>query len=577
MDSLSTLPDDLIERIASMVEQDDGDKYDRAGPVAVWALAQTNKKIRTAFPLRTLRWAWMGLRTRIDPYADATALPADKQPFGEQLAGERKSKKLLKLADNCIEYGGFIPDESPSRRRAFRRNFERDNPEYGVAEVMGDHDGGCDVPISIDYESDFFYVTAPVGIEGWGGNDVDQGIVRAFRVGESTPLAEFKASAQDVGPADVVGAYPAIPTNHVCSLASRGRWLLVRYPFAVQKYELCTNALGEHELVCRWTCHMIPTRGCWRDQAFIPCLCHVYLDATPGEPGAHGIVGHGGDDLHLPIEELIGHAHWDIEKQRAYESRGCLGDDAAEEVYTWHVHRVRLDRESLNGTSNGREIAIPSLDGDVIWIRDAKTFQLLQAVGCPYKLKSVKSVGMLHRHHILAALSPNGQFLAYTALSNHPTKNKRKVLIYTRNADGIFSSEKGEIYEYYAPEAPSVFPGDCNVRSLKFTACSRFLIVTAYNGTMERFDFSPTGFLPNKRRPISPHHEKEASHGLPDMRRVCISEESMGSSMPEHFFPWEVIWLRSSLLVRREDGSFLSICHKRKPPSEGATTSTTSA
>lgn len=567
MDALSTLPDDLVERIASMATCDDGDKYDRAGPVAVWALAQTNKKIRAAFPLQTLRWAWMGLHTRIDPYADFTTLSADKQPFGEQLAAERESRKLLTLADKSIEYGGFMGRRADHQGRAYLRDFENDNPEYGVTQVTRHLNYG--VPFSIDHESDFFYVVGGAWSGGWGGNDTDQGIVRAFRVGVSTPLAEFNASAEDVGPAGMVGVHPGFPTNAVCSLASRGRWLLVRYPFAVQKYELCTNALGEHELVCRWTCHMMPTSDPNRDEVSTPCLCHVYLDATPGEPGAHGIVGHRRDRERLPLEHLLGHAHWDIEKQREYESRGRLGHEAAKEVYTWYVHRVRIDEESFNGANNGRQIAIPSLDGDVIWIRDAKTYGLLQVVLCPYKLKSVEVV---HRHHILVALSPNGQFLAYTALSNDPTKNKRKVLIYTRNANGLFSSGKDEIYEYSAPEAPPHANGDRNVRSMKFTACSRFLIVTAYCGTMDCFDFSPRGFLPRKRRAI-----KKAGHGMPDVRKLRISEEGIGFGCPLHFFPWQVIWQRSSLLMLREDGSLLCIYDKTKHRSEGSTTAATSA
>ena len=265
MDLLSTLPDDLIERIAFTAEEDPTAKYHRARAVAVWALAQTNKKIRTAFPPRTLRWACMALQTRVDPF--------DKQSFDAQLAAERESKELIALANKSLEYGAFLGVAKPKVARAYRKDFAEEVPQYGMAYVRegGGAGDAAPPPISIDNESDFFYV----GIES---------TVRAYQVGTPAPLARLHASEEELVPGGATEGRLRIPDNEILSLSSRGRWLLVRYPRAVQKYELCTNTSGESELVCRWTGRpplASDGNGIPRDS---PCLCHAYLDASAGNP-----------------------------------------------------------------------------------------------------------------------------------------------------------------------------------------------------------------------------------------------------------------------------------------------------
>lgn len=564
MDLLSTLPDDLIERIASTAEQDDGDKYDRAGPVAVWALTQTNKKIRAAFPPRTLRWACMALQTRVDPFAGVTTLPADKELFGAQLAAERESKELIALANKSLQYGAFFGVAKPKVARAYRKDFAEEVPQYGIAQIRDQTEGyyAAPPPISIDNESDFFYV----------GDD--DGTVCAYQVGTPTPLARLHVSEEELALVGMTEERLMLPDNHIRGLSSRGRWLLVRYARAVQKYELCTNTSGESELVCRWTGRPPRASDVMGTALDSPCLCYAYLDASAGEPGAHGVVTHrtqSNPNAH-PTELLSGYGHWDIEKQREAESRDRRAYETTPMVYTWYSGFLRIGTENFDAANNGREIAIGYGDRKAIRIHDAKTFHPIQTVSCPHVLKNVGPFRFPGRHHKIA-LSPNGQFLAYSAQTNDPTKKGRKVLIYTRNANGLFNDEKDEIFEYRTGANDT----ECNVRALKFTACSRFLIVTTWRGDMVYFDFSPRGFLPSERRSPSPYRNEKPRRAMPDLRKVRIAEEQLGYMCPLNFFPWRVIWQRSSLLMLCCDGRILSMYDKAKHRSEGSATSTTSA
>jgi len=553
MDLLSTLPDDLIERIAFTVEEDPTAKYHRARAVAVWALAQTNKKIRTAFPPPTLRWACMALQTRVDPF--------DKQSFDAQLAAERESKELIALANKSLEYGAFLGVAKPKVARAYRKDFAEEVPQYGMAYIRkGGEAGDFPIPvISIDNESDFFYV----GIES---------TVRAYQVGTPSPLARLHASEEELVPGGATEGRLPIPDNEILSLSSRGRWLLVRYPRAVQKYELCTNTSGESELVCRWTGRppLAPDdNGIPRDS---PCLRHAYLDASAGEPGAHGVVTHRmrPEEDQYPSLFWTGYGHWDIEKQREYESRDR--SVTAIMVYAWYTGFFRLWAENYDAANNGKEIAIGCGDRKAIRIHDAKTFRLIQTVSCPHKLKNVGILRFKNNQHKIA-LSPNGQFLAYSAQTNDPTKKGRKVLVYTRNANGLFDDENDDIFECRF----DVNDTACNMRSLKFTACSGFLVVTTWCGEMMYFDFSPRGFLPRKRRSISPYRNEKPRPAMPDLREVRITEERIGELCPLGFFPWKMIWQRSSLLMLCRDGSILSMYDKAKHRSEGSATAATSA
>ena len=553
MDLLSTLPDDLIERIAFTAKEDPTAKYHRARAVAVWALAQTNKKIRTAFPPRTLRWACMALQTRVDPF--------DKQSFDAQLAAERESKELIALANKSLEYGAFLGVAKPKVARAYRKDFAEEVPQYGIAQIRkGGETGDFPIPvISIDNESDFFYV---------GIGDT----VRAYQVGTPAPLARLHASEEELVPGGATEGRLRIPDNEILSLSSRGRWLLVRYHRAVQKYELCTNTSGESELVCRWTGRpplASDGMGIPRDTPF---LCHAYLDASAGEPGAHGVVTHRmrPEEDAYPSLFWTGYGHWDIEKQREYESRDR--SVTAIMVYTWYSGFVRFSTENSDAANNGKEIAIGYGDRKAIRIHDAKTFRLIQTVWCPHRLKIGRiSLGYKNYQHKIA-LSPNGQFLAYSAQTND-TRKERKVLVYTRNANGLFNDEKDEIFEWRSDGKDY----DDNMRSLKFTACSRFLVVTTYCGGMMYFDFSPRGFLPRERRSTSPYRKEKPRPAMPDLREVRITEGPLGELCPRDFFPYKMIWQRSSLLMLCRDGSILSMYDKAKHRSEGSATAATSA
>lgn len=554
MDSLSTLPDDLIERIAFTVEEDPTAKYHRARAVAVWALAQTNKKIRTAFPPRTLRLACMALQTRVDPF--------DKQSFDAQLAAERESKELIALANKSLEYGAFLGVAKPKVARAYRKDFDEEVPQYGIAQIR-DQTEATDFPtpvISIDHESDFFYV---------GGDD---GTVRAYQVGTPAPLARLHASEEELVPGGATEGRLRIPDNEILSLSSRGRWLLVRYPGAVQKYELCTNTSGESELVCRWTGRPPRASDVMGTALDSPCLCHAYLDASAGEPGAHGVVTYRifGTAAH-PHVFLTGYGHWDIEKQREYESRDRRAASAIM-VYTWYPGFVRFSTENYDAANNGKEIAIGYGNRKAIRIHDAKTFHPIQTVSCPHRLKIVGPFSSVGNDHKIA-LSPNGQFLAYSAQTNDATRKGRKVLVYTRNANGLFNDAKDEIFECRFNDNAT----ECNVRSLKFTACSRFLVVTTWSGKMMYFDFSPQGFLPRERRSASPYRKEKPRPAMPDLREVRITEERLGELCPQGFFPYQMIWQRSSLLMLCCDGSILSMYDKAKHRSEGSATAATSA
>lgn len=556
MDLLSTLPDDLIERIAFTVEEDPTAKYHRARAVAVWALAQTNKKIRTAFPPRTLRWACMALQTRVDPF--------DKQSFGAQLAAERESKELIALANKSLEYGAFLGVAKPKVARAYRKDFKEEVPQYGIAQIRDqtEADDFTTPVISIDHESDFFYV-------GGGG-----GTVRAYQVGTPAPLARLHASEEELVPVGATEERLSIPENGILSLSSRGRWLLVRYPRAVQKYELCTNTSGESELVCRWTGRPPVASDVMGTPLDSPCLCHAYLDASAGEPGAHGVVTHRMKTgaAAYPALFLTGYGHWDIEKQREYESRDRRAYEIAPMVYTWYSGFVRFSTENYDAANNGKEIAIGYGNRKAIRIHDAKTFHPIQTVSCPHKFKNVEPFGFQAKAHKIA-LSPNGQFLAYSAQTNDPTKKGRKVLVYTRNANGLFNDAKDEIFECRFDDNDT----ECNVRSLKFTACSRFLVVTTWCGEMMYFDFSPQGFLPRERRSASPYRKEKPRPAMPDLREVRITEERLGELCPQGFFPYQMIWQRSSLLMLCCDGSILSMYDKAKHRSERSATAATSA
>lgn len=556
MDLLSTLPDDLIERIAFAAEEDPTAKYHRARAVAVWALAQTNKKIRTAVPPLTLRWACMALQTRVDPF--------DKQSFGAQLAAERESQELIALANKSLEYGAFLGVAKPKAMRAYRKDFAEEVPQYGIAQIR-DQTEAADFPtpvISIDNESDFFYV---------GGDD---GTVRAYQVGTPAPLARLHASEEELVPVDATEERLSIPDNEILSLSSRGRWLLVRYPRAVQKYELCTNTSGESELVCRWTGRPPRASDVMGTPLASPCLCHAYLDASVGEPGAHGVVTHRTKpgEAAYPALFWTGYGHWDIEKQREYESRDRRAYETAGMVYTWYSGFLRFSTENYDAANNGKEIAIGYGDRKAIRIHDAKTFRPIQTVSCPHRLKNVGVLRFNNNHHKIA-LSPNGQFLAYSAQTNDPTKKERKVLVYTRNANGLFNDAKDEIFEHRMDANHT----QCNVRSLKFTACSRFLVVTTWCGDMVYFDFSPRGFLPRERRSTSPYRNEKPRRAMPDLREVRITEERLGELCPLNFFPHKMIWQRSSLLMLCRDGSTLSMYDKAKHRSERSATAATSA
>ena len=541
----------MIERVAFTVEEDPTAKYHRARAVAVWALAQTNKKIRTAFPPRTLRC--MALQTRVDPF--------DKQSFDAQLAAERESKELIALANKSLEYGAFLGEAKPKVARAYRKDFAEEVPRYGIAQIRkGGEAGDFPTPvISIDNESDFFYV----GIES---------TVRAYQVGTPAPLARLHVSEEELVPGGATDGRLRIPDNEILSLSSRGRWLLVRYPRAVQKYELCTNTSGESELVCRWTGRppLAPDdNGIPRDS---PCLCHAYLDASAGEPGAHGVVTHRmrPEEDQYPSLFWTGYGHWDIEKQREYESRDR--SVTAIMVYTWYSGFFRFLTENYDAANNGKEIAIGYGDRKAIRIHDAKTFRLIQTVSCPHRLKNVGILRYKDNQHKIA-LSPNGQFLAYSAQTNDTTKKGRKVLVYTRNANGLFNDEKDEIFEWRSDGNHY----DDNMRSLKFTACSRFLVVTTWCGRMMYFDFSPRGFLPRERRSISPYRNEKPRPAMPDLREVRITDAPLGELCPQGFFPYKMIWQRSSLLMLCRDGSILSMYDKAKHRSEGSATAATSA
>ena len=554
MDSLSTLPDDLIERIAFTAEEDPTAKYHRARAVVVWALAQTNKKMRTAVPPLTLRWACMALQTRVDAF--------DKQSFGAQLAAERESKELIALANKSLEYGAFLGVATPKVARAYRKDFAEEVPQYGMAYIReGGGAGDFPIPvISIDNESDFFYV----GIDG---------TVRAYQVGTPAPLARLHASEEELVPGGATEGRLGIPDNEILSLSSRGRWLLVRYPRAVQKYELCTNTSGESELVCRWTGRPPRASDVMGTALESPRLCHAYLDASAGEPGAHGVLTYRTTGAAAyPALFLTGYGHWDIEKQREYESRDRRAYETAGMVYTWYSGFVRLSTENYDAANNGKEIAIGYGNRKAIRIHDAKTFHPIQTVSCPHRFKNVgpfRSVGNDHK----IALSPNGQFLAYSAQTNDPTKKGRKVLVYTRNANGLFNDEKDEIFEWRSDGNHY----DDNMRSLKFTACSRFLVVTTWCGQMTYFDFSPRGFLPRERRSTSPYRNEKPHPAMPDLREVRITEERLGELCPLGVFPYKIIWQRSSLLMLCRDGSILSMYDKAKHRSEGSATAATSA
>ena len=207
----------------------------------------------------------MALQTRVDPF--------DKQSFDAQLAAEQESKELNCTRQQKPDMVHFLGGEAKGCAGIPKKDFDEEVPQYGIAQIR-DQTEATDFPtvISIDHESDFFYV---------GGDD---GTVRAYQVGTPAPLARLHASEEELVPGGATEGRLRIPDNEILSLSSRGRWLLVRYPGAVQKYELCTNTSGESELVCRWTGRPPRASDVMGTALDSPCLCHAYLDAVRGNP-----------------------------------------------------------------------------------------------------------------------------------------------------------------------------------------------------------------------------------------------------------------------------------------------------